>query len=708
MMKLMKYTTLMLFAMLVTSAYAESDGELSLSVKGTTVKGDDGQYREANYATDETGGVGIESLRLNSVDGDSSFEVYLRAIPLTEYRWKLQYTKEDSFYLLLDGSVDRRYYDGSNEAWDPSAYGLTGNEFIPDNRTSPAGVIDDGFHSTADFANRPDEDIYADRGDITLEFGLINPDMPEITLGWNRWFRHGQELLLRSERARVTNPTDSKNGEFFPRSRSIPALTSLDGVSDTVYLEVGKKVGDASSVTFRQEYESYRDSQVSEFPRYLWDQSKPSAEIEQYRTFEDEPEFESLTSILMFDSQLSEDTYLAGGYLYNNLENTSSREVVRPNRGSASQIYHSVDTKTKNTRDSHVVTLGVRRDKILPDVALIAGLRVENAETESGTSLRSGASSMTSGGKIRESASELDELRLEGNVEFQFRGIENTVVSIEAEVEQRELDWSEYEDMQSHETFQDNHFGSEVPFFDYATDTTHLDQEYSLKIVNRSLQNWRLKGGYTRKLLDRDYDIKRDNDPRFYPGSLQGYKIEGDEASVAVNRYMMNGCTLNLMYQYIQEDISTDFAQGNSQEWLINRVSASLSGAPFMNVFVSSTLIYEDYELNTPVNITDSKSNWAPGTEAYDYDGDYVTALLNAVCTLSETTQIDVDYQYTGSLGDYNEYVLNKLTTGVTFETDNGDTVGLAYELVDFADKAGSGFDDYTANSVSARYAHSF
>ena len=70
----------------------------------------------------------------------------------------------------------------------------------------------------------PDEDIYTDRLDLTLEVGITPLDGPEFVLGWHRWERDGQELLLRSERARLTNPTDSKGGAFFPRLRSIPCI----------------------------------------------------------------------------------------------------------------------------------------------------------------------------------------------------------------------------------------------------------------------------------------------------------------------------------------------------------------------------------------------------------------------------------------------------------------------------------------------------
>lgn len=688
---------------LVGAANLQADGEVTVGVKYTDVSGDEGRFREDHFSGDGLLG-GIESLYWEGEEGDNSFEARLRAFYDDEYRLDLKLLREDLGYLLFKLQRDRRYYDGSNEAWDPTEYGLTGAEVIPDNRTTPPGEIDDGFNAPGDFADRPDGDLFTERMDLTLEAGLTMPDLPELVLGWHRWSREGKELLLRGERARVTNPGDSKDGEFFPRRRSVAALATIDGVSDLFYLEVSGTVADKHNLRFRQEYEMYDDSQTIEFPRYLWDQGTPSAQIEQYRTFQDEPEFENLVSLASYDSQLDDETYVGLGYMYNDLNNTSAREVVRPNRAKASQVNHSVDTQTDNRRRSHVGAGGFRRDGLLgvKDLSVVVGLRFEDADTDAQTSLLAG------GTKQRDSMSDLAEIRIEENVEVIYRGLDQTRVSVEAELEQRNLDWQEYEDIGSHEIFDPGHFNSGIQFFDYAAEIEHRNQEYALKVVNHSIPRCKLTGIYKNKSLDRDYDIKRDADPRFFPGRIGGYRIDGNEVSVAMDsRQLLKGCSLSLKYLHAQEDINTDFAEGETQDWAINRVSASLAGAPCSRVFLVSSVIYEMYDIMTPVDITDSKSHWAPGTDAYDYEGDYATFLVNAHFALAEKVSAHADYQLTSAMGD-NRYLYHRVTGGVSLQPSDVDAVKLAYEFYDFTDETGDGFDDYTANGASVSYTRAF
>ena len=689
---------------LVGAADLRGEGEITVGARYTHVDDDEGRFREDHFLGDGLLG-GIENLYWEEVDGDTRFEAQIRAFVEDEYLLKLKYSREDVGYVRLEVRSERRYYDGSNEAWDPTAYGLTGSEVIPDNRTSPPGVIDDGFYDYGDFADRPDGSLYTERRELTIEAGLTMPDMPEVIVGWHRWERDGEELLLRGERARVTNPGDERFGEFFPRTRSVSALATIDGVSDLYYLELADTVGEKYNLRFRQEYETYRDSQLIEFPRYLWDQTKESAQIEQYRTFEDEPDFENFVSLVTFDTQLDDDTYLAAGYMYNNLENTTAREVVRPNRGTSSQINHSVGTRTDNTRESHVGAVGYRRDGILgvEELGVVIGVRVEDADTDSETFLLAG------GTTPRESMTDLEEIRVEENVELIYTGIKATVVSLEADLEQRDLDWSEYEDVGSHEIFDPGHYDSGIQFFDYAADIEHRNAEYSLKVVNRGAKGCKVTAIYRNKRLDRDYDIRRDADPRFFPGRIGGYRIEGDEVSVALDsRQMVPGCSVSLKYQYSQEDIETDFAQGESQDWEISRISASVAGAPANRLFLLTSFIYEMYQLDTPVNITDPASHWAEGTAAYDYEGDYATFLLNADCVLSEDVTAHADYQLTSSMGDDNEYRYHKVTGAVSVQATETETIKVACEFYDFDDEAGDGFDDYTATGASVSYTRVF
>ena len=130
------------------------------------IDGDEGRFREDNYVTDNYSG-GLEELMLSGNIKDAILSIEAHALYDGDYGLNLDLAKEDSYFLKLNTRLTRRYYDGSNEPWDPASYGL-GRET----------------------AEKKDNHTYTDRFDTDVEYGIKMDILPYVTIGYTRWSRN--------------------------------------------------------------------------------------------------------------------------------------------------------------------------------------------------------------------------------------------------------------------------------------------------------------------------------------------------------------------------------------------------------------------------------------------------------------------------------------------------------------------------------------
>ena len=635
-------------------------GEITLGGSYVDVEGDRGLWREDHFRNDGFN-YGIERLSLRGRSGPDSLEVALRAWYEYAYDLSVQLTREDQGYLLVQGKRTRNYYDGNNDNWNPAAYG-----FANENLRDP----EDGGY-------------YADRTDVTVEAGLTLPNLPRLVLGWHRWQRQGTEVQLRGERVRVT-------GDTVPRLRIIPAVNSLDGTSDTLYGEISYLLDDKYEFTLRQEVEVYDDHQTSVFPRYL------NGALEQNRVFYDDPYFLQSNTIFMFDSFLNDELYVGASYMYSHLENETTRaETQLPSAGGRH------DGVTDNTRDSHSGTTAFKKWNALglAGVDVRAALRVEQANTTASGSFLDGADPVP----VLADTS-LDEWRYQETFGLAWACGASTNLSLDADWEQRQLEWAELDDIRKTESFVD--WGSATSTFDYATDVEHMNQRYTLRVVNRSMPKVKTTAFVRYKEQDRDYETQRDNNLIFYPGVLGDYTLRGHEAGIGFDWRCGATTTTTLKYQYSQLDISNEVLGDNASEMQAHRVSAGLSGAVTSRLFLAGTVLIEDYQIDTPANVP-AGNRWADGSDPYQYEANSYTALLAATYACTANVSTTLDYQFTRADGNI-AYRYNRATLGVDYRLSEKSSIRTGVEFFDFDDLSDNGFDNYTASGVFVNYRRIF
>jgi len=627
------------------------------------VDGDEGRFREDRFIDDDVTG-GLEELRYSS----ENLEVSVRAIAEDLFGVEAHYIKPDVFRVDFEFEKHRKYYDGSNEAWDPTLYGFSG-EF-------PAELDDDN--------------LYADRVDLNLEGTLLLPDLPHIVLGWHHWERFGDEVLLRGERVRVT-------GDPVPRLRSAPAVSDLDGKSDTVYVEIPVTFDDKYNFKFRQEYEDYRDDQLIVFPRYI------DADVEQFRTFEDEPEWREYRTLLSFDSFITEDFYMSANYYRSDLENEFTRDVVRP--GSSDKI---INTDVDNDRVTNVFTLGFAFLNIAKHGKLQTNFRAEHSDTDANS-----LGFEDDGVTPHAQSSDQQETRLGESVEFVWKGIPNTTVSLEGEWEQRFMDVEEVADVSDHEISTD--FGGPELFIRDA-DIDYENQEYTVTVVNRPRRDLKLTARYRYKDYEQDYDENVDDEinlsgpapvESFYPGILGDFEQNVHEITLKTDWHFLPAWTATGQYQYENDEIEYDIQDTEGQDMEVHRISATVFGAPMPKLMLTGMLMYENYDLDTPTDIP-TGTDWEDGTGAYDYKYDSYVLFLSGNYVINEKWSANAAYQYTGNTGKDVENELNEIWLGVDYKLDESKTISARYEYFDFEDELGGGFDDYDGHGVYVSLAYRF
>ena len=613
---------------------------------------DQGRFREDRFISNEVTG-GIETLTYR----DDTLNVTVRAILDDLYRAQVLYEQPEHFRLNLDFSRHRRYYDGSNEPWDSTRFLLPAN-----------------------LAERDDRNLYLDRVNLHLAGTLLMPGYPQATVGWKHAKRFGNDVLLRGGLAR--------NDALAPaptRRRSIPTVNDVDGVSDTLYVEVPFTIDDTYHVKLRQEYERYQANYLSITPTYN------GGVFSEDWTQDDDLEWHEWRTLLGFDGFVTDGDFVSANYLYRHLENDSDRDVTRPGPApSGGRTFEFVATDVHTDRSSHVATLGLALLNLAPHLTLHADLRAEHRDKDaSHTGLQTPFFGAL--GPVQNVTSE-EEDRLGESLRLVWRGLSRTTVTLDAEWEQRRLAVKE----------------AEGGVFSRDADITYANQEYGVTVLHRPRRDLKLTGQYSFAEKLQDYDVNFDSDPAGYPDILGDLDQETHDASLKVDWLFHPAWTATAQYQYVTDTFRADIQPTDGQELDIHRVSGAVFGSPKPDLSVSGILTYESYELATPMNVPVGVNDFGPGTRLYDYVYAAYILSVGANYVLNADWTANGTYQHTEINGSDVNNGLDEVQVGLAYTIAEDKIVYARYEYFNFTDDLGSGFDDYDGHGFSVALAYRF
>lgn len=621
-------------------------GQVTMRYDIFSVNNDTGRFREDNWRTEQSTG-GLDWLHVETKEPDEKGRKWYfdgRALYDYDYVLKLLMEKEGEYYLRLDFEGRRRYYDGSNEFWDTSLFGLAKS-----------------------FAEVPDGGFFVDRRDYNIEFGLTPAKDWELIFGWHRQVKDGKEVLLFGGEA---------EGGALPNFRGIPSIQNMRGITDTFYGEVAKTFADKYNFRFRQEFEQYHDDQLTKFARF-------DPDITSYETFDDDPGYTNWRSMLMFDSFLDEETYVTANYMYDYLNNDSTRNVILP-FGGPPELF--TNNRVGNSRRTNVGAVGYQKINLLPNLHFTGSVRAEN-------SLSRSKSSGLEFGSMFQARSEERDVRIAENIRLIYDGIERTILSFDADIEQRKVDLDE------------NNNGQR-----WKADIDHMDQSYEIKVVHRFNRSVKTTFAYRHDDRLRSYRNLVDDTPTGSPGFIGTYRIKGDEVLLKTDWRVNNTTDATVMFEFIQESIDTHVGS-KTQNLEIYRGSGSISTAAASNLFVVGTFMLENYRLDTPAVGDATLGNIAAGSRPFDFRGNSFSILLDGQYAFNSKTSCVFGYRHTEGLATVDfggDYAYDTVAVTLKHKLADNQYISAGYQLLNFNNHDGGSFDDYTVNGALFTYTFTF
>jgi len=400
--------------------------------------------------------------------------------------------------------------------------------------------------------------------------------------------------------------------------------------------------------------------------------------------FDEDLGYTNWRTMFMFDSFLDDQTYVTANYMYNYLNNDTTRTNWTPS------LYID-ETSVGNSRRTNVGGFGYRKANALqvPNLDFSAGIRVEDSKTSAESLWLYSSNPYTT-------KSRLDEVRVAESLRLVYKGIEKTTLSFDADLEQRDLGWDS----------QDTRTPSN---FDRKTDTDFTDQVYTLKAVHRFNRAVKSTIKFRIKDLERSYTTLFDADPADYPSYMGSYRRRGNDLTVKTDFLLNSKTSTALMYQFVQESI--DFALGGKTSNLeIHRGAGSVSFNPTSNLFLVGTFMLENYDLDTPVN-TAPGTSIAPGPRPWDFRGNSYSLLLDGTYAFNEKTSLTLGFRHTEGLGtvDYaGDYAFDKVGLTLKHKIRENQTIGIGYQFLNFNNRDGGDFDDYRAHGAMVTYSFTF
>ena len=611
------------------------------------VKGDRGRFRQDWNADDRSTG-GFKRVAFEGTKDDVAYEFEGRFVVDYDFLSRLQIEKKDDFYVNAEWKLFRKYWDGSqDDPFDPTPY------------TLPVT-----FPWNAD-------NLHTDRGNVEIEFGKPLSENAKVIVKYELWTRKGREALLKGEQANRSN-------RGLNILRSLSMRTRVDGVSNTFTVAVPFTVNEIHNFEPSISFEHYKDSQFTDSARYN------NGALNQRRDYIEKPSFADLRTQFKYDSFLSDNVYVHGGYALNFLENDSTRSEVRPNLA-APNTYVNPDVdnwRLSNTIGFGTALLDFLRQKNL-DVRI--GFRGEHAITKANGTLYAGLTR-------RDSESSLNEGWFGEAVSLTYRGIPDTTVFAGLDMEQRRLRWQDEYDAGSHESV--TVFGNAVLLPSYKTDITFIDIVPRFRIAHRFNSRLRAKAEYKWQHKDRQYNTLSDSDPAFYPGILGDMERRVHELTMNLDMKLPGAWTSNAKYQMVLDDIDFNKVGNNQQDADRHRFSGTVSGPLSQQMFAFLTGAYEFYRVDTPAN-GPGTNRWSSGESDYDFIGDYFLIATNLNYRVNNALSSYFSYQATVSTGD-NRNALNEFLLGVKYKFSETTSVDCRYQVFNFRDNRGvdGGYDD--------------
>jgi len=683
----------------VTSAPEDQQYQnwVDFSLGGLILHGDHGQASQQLRTSDNVFG-GIDDLHMEQTVGKSAvLKIDGHAIfGNDDYMAKIDLSQADVGYFRAGYSQYRTWYDG-NGGFFPFPTASGGQFFSPDNN------VDD-----------------LDRGTIFAEFGLRMPDLPEITLRYERDYRYGQkDSTIWGD----TNLTDlvgtNKDRKIVPAFRNINEtrnIYSLDGLYTIDPLHTDLLLG------IRIEHDNNNDSLNYEL--------NPNEKSQRFVTQEDTLSGDMFTGHVGTETRFNEKVWFTTAYSYTTFNtNIGGTRVFGPGFDTTfdptnplfanSQVrdHGFYDLLGGSELGQHVANMSLMW---MPTdhLSLIAAARFENEEN---TNVASFTDTNVTSVTVKKKTTLVEQFTpfLENSTD------DTTKVAESFEARYTGLaDWvfytrGEWTEEQGTVTDQVRNAGTNEITDSADIDRDRLLQKYTVGTNWYPCQRASISLQYYHKIDDNSYSFPS-GPSGGYPGWLTAQDFNTDDVNVRLTLHLLNNLSLVSRYDFQQVTIDTqafELDKVQSGQTTQNIFTEALTWTPLDRLYLQTSFSYCLNKTVTPATITvpdPTVAKNAPliGPENLNFKNNYWTISASAGYALGDKTNIQADYTYYEADDYENDAIFTQpygasirehtVSVNLTRQIRKNVAANVKYGYFTYNDLTSGGHDNYSGSLVMA------
>jgi hypothetical protein len=658
-------------ALLAAASRAESTAPLgptgseTLLVNYVSVKGDAAKFREDWWMKDQWS-AGVEHLTLDQdLDEHTTAHVEGRGIfDEHDYQLKVDITRFSVGFIRAGYTQHRTYYDDSGGFYRP---------FTPP-------------------AFRLGRELHLDDGDILVDLGLTLPDLPRLTLGYERQSRDGTKSLL--EWGSVQQGATER--KIFPSFKDINETVDIFKVNLDHHIgivELGNQ--------FRLERYHAADTTFDKGSTNLTTSANQDVKIHE------DSRHDLLSDVFHMDSRVNEKVYWSASYLYSRMDGDAGLRVdttpfatVSPTVDSVKNWFtHSVNLD----QDSHVVN-GNALIGPFKQLSFYGGTQAEktrgSGDTDAELLQLVGGFTNFPTALIR---SETDKESVEETLGTRFTGIPYTTLYADGKWREEQYSLSESEADDSVTNLFRN------------TTTDVFRQQYTVGFNSSPFRRLTLAAHYRRIIEVNNYDHTADISPG-YPGFITEQDFTTDQIVARLIARPHPKLTVAFQYKLAATDIHTQNKSIAFSGSTLVLAGSELSGNYDANTYTLNATVtpVSRLYLSGGISFQDTRTvafaNNVPSV--ISYRGDVYTVFGAAGYALDARTDMTIDYSFSRSdnfkdnsasglpLGLDNQR--QSLTAGVTRRIRKNIITRLRYGFYEYEESSSGGINSYRAHLASA------
>ena len=639
-----------------TNAAAQPDVSITPMGRFVAVRGDEARFRE-DWGFKEGASGGIEDATYHQkIAKDWDLNLEGRALfDEEDYKLRLNIANPDVGFLRAGFTEFRDYSDDLGGFY---------RNFAPA-----------GFELNRDLVLR--------NGDVFLEAGITLPNVPKLTLGYERRFREGDKSLL--EWGGVTQGATTRN--------IFPSFKQIDETVDTVKLQVEHDIsiihlGDQ----FR--YQHYRDNTTTT------DQSlNLNTSASKTVTITESYKHDAFFNTFRMDSHVNDKVYWSVGYLYTTLDGVAAVGLNTVPFNAPFDKNWMVQGVAIDS-DSHVVNLNTMFGPFA-GLSIYAGGEAERTHSHG---LGDAVLTQLAGGGVTNNPAAVlhgDEIKLSTDQTIGLRYTKIPYTTLYAEGK-----WTE----QRYEL--DEEASAGTPTFQQDQNTGVLRQDYTAGFSTAPIPRATLSARYRHSIYQNNYDNDVDT-VTGYPGFITAQDFTTDEIMAKLTLRPASPLTISFTYQLVATDIRTTTESvpalsipgggllAGNYDSSIYSVNATLT--PIPRLYLTGLLSYQNTR-------TLSAANDNPAVAKYS--GNVYSLIGSAGYALDNKTDLNVQCYYSREDDAQNNVADGLplgadsqragLTVGLTRKISKNIVARLRYGFYELSDYANGGLDNYTAHLGSA------